>query len=173
MDCLEAINERRSVRKYTNKPVNTEDINFLLNAAQKAPSAGNMQGRDFIVVTSDNLRRELAKSTNQPFLNQSPVIIVAIANIERSSNKYGKRGELYAIQDTSASIMNLMLAATSIGMATCWIGAFDETSVKIICNIPYNDKIRPVALIPVGHPDESPAMPPRMNLDKIVHYDMW
>ncbi len=172
MDCIETINKRRSIRKFKNMEIGKENIDILLNAAQAAPSAGNMQGRDFIIVTDRTIKRELVVAAhNQHFMASAPVIIVAVANVRRSSSKYRNRAKLFAIQDTTASIMNLMLAATSIGLGTCWIGAFDEDRVRDILKIPIEE--RPITLIPVGYPDEDPAKPPRMDLDQIIHREKW
>jgi len=172
MDCIEAINRRRSIRKFKNIDIGKENLDILLNAAQAAPSAGNMQGRDFIIVTDRTIKRELVIAAhNQHFIASAPIIIVAVANIRRSSTRYGQRGELYAVQDATASVMNIMLAATDIGLGTCWIGAFDEEMVKDILNIPINE--RPVAMVPIGYPDENPIMPQRMSLDQIVHRERW
>ena len=172
MDCIETINRRRSIRKFKNIDIGKENMDLLLNAAQAAPSAGNMQGRDFIIVSDRTIKRELVIAAHdQHFIASAPVIIVAVANIRRSSNRYGKRGELYAIQDATASVMNIMLAATSVGLGTCWIGAFDEETVKDILKIPISE--RPIAMVPVGYPDEDPAMPQRMDLDQILHREIW
>ena len=172
MDCIETINRRRSIRKFKNMDIGKGNIDILLNAAQAAPSAGNMQGRDFIIVTDRTIKRELVVAAhNQHFMASAPVIIVAVANIRRSSSRYGSRGELYAVQDATASVMNIMLAATNIGLGTCWIGAFDEDIVRDILNIPIGE--RPVALVPIGYPDEDPVMPQRMNIDQIIHRERW
>lgn len=172
MDCIETINKRRSIRKFKNIEIGTENIDILLNAAHVAPSAGNIQGRDFIIVTDRTIKRELVVAAHdQHFIASAPVIIVAVANIKRSSNRYGSRGELYAIQDATASVMNIMLAATDIGLGTCWIGAFDEDIVRDILKIPM--EARPITIIPIGYSDEDPVMPQRMDIDQIIHRERW
>jgi nitroreductase len=172
MDCIEAINRRRSIRKFKNMDIGKENIDILLNAAQAAPSAGNAQGRDFVIVTDRTIKQELVVAAhNQHFIASAPVIIVAVTNVRRSSTRYGNRGELYAIQDATASVMNIMLAATSIGLGTCWIGAFDEDIVTNILNIPISE--RPIAMVPIGYPDEDPVMPQRMDMDQIIHREKW
>ncbi len=172
MECLEAIKGRRSVRKFKDAPVDKEIIKELLDAAQMAPSAGNLQARDFIVVTNKTTKQKLAKAAlDQTFIEKAPYIIVSVANIERSSRIYKFRGEFYAIQDATAGIMNLLLAAYSKGLGTCWVGAFDDNAVSEILGLPY--KVRPIAIIPVGYSEEEPAAPRRFGLEKIVHWDTW
>ena len=82
MDCIETINRRRSIRKFKNTDIGKENMDILMNAAQAAPSAGNMQGRDFIIVSDRTIKRELVIAAHdQHFIASAPVIIVAIANI--------------------------------------------------------------------------------------------
>lgn len=173
MECFEAMKGRRSVRKFKAQTVGKEIIEELLNAAQMAPSAGNLQARDFVVVTDKTTKQKLARAAlGQSFIEQAPVAIVAVANIERSSRVYRARGEqLYAVQDATAGVMNLLLAAHAKGLATCWVGAFDESAVSEILALPH--KARPVAIIPLGYADEAPAAPPRMGLEKVVHWETW
>jgi nitroreductase len=172
MDCLETIKRRRSIRKFKNMDIGKENLDILLGAAQAAPSAGNVEGRDFIIVTDRTIKRELVVAAhNQHFIASAPVIIVAVANIKRSSKRYGNRGELFAIQDATVSVMNIMLAATNLGLGTCWIGAFDEDTVRDILNIPMTE--RPVAMVPIGYPDEDPVIPQRMDIDQIIHREKW
>ncbi len=172
MECMEVIKGRRSIRKFKDRTIGNELIEQLLNAAEAAPSAGNLQARDFIVVTDRITKQKLTDAAlGQSFISKAPVVIVIAANIERSSRVYKSRGELYAIQDASASIENMILAAYSIGLGTCWVGAFDEREVSEILGIPA--KILPVAIIPIGFPDEHPAAPPRIASDKVVHREKW
>ena len=170
MECIESIKGRRSIRKFKDQPVEKELVEKLLDAAQMAPSAGNLQARDFIIISDKTTKQKLSKAAmGQSFIEQAPIAIVVIANIERSSRIYRSRGELYAIQDASAGIENLLLAAHSMGLGTCWVGAFDETQVSALLGIPHRTK--PVAIIPVGYPAEQPSAPPRM--DRLVHWEKW
>lgn len=172
METIKAINERRSIRKFKNINIGEDILDILLNAAQMAPSAGNMQGRDYIVVTDHITKLQLAEAASgQTFIAYAPVIVVFVANMDRSSSRYRERGELYAIQDATASVMTFMLAAHDLGLGTCWIGAFNEDNVKKILKIPL--RLRPVAIIPVGYPDEVPIIPQRMSLDKLLHKETW
>jgi SagB-type dehydrogenase family enzyme len=137
-----------------------------------APSAGNLQARDFIVVRDHDVIEELsAAAWRQHQVRDAPVVLVVCANYPRSAVKYGDRSLLYAVQDATASVMNILLAVHSLGLGACWVGAFDESSVSEIMALP--EDVRPVALIPVGYPDESPGVPPSLGLDAVVHRDRW
>jgi SagB-type dehydrogenase family enzyme len=107
---------------------------------------------------------------DQSFIEEAPVVIVVCADENRSARRYGSRGRtLFCIQDTAAAIQNIHLTACSHGLGTCWIGAFKEDEVKTILKIP--DGMRPVAIIPVGYPDESPTRPSKRPASRIVHYE--
>lgn len=168
-DILKVIKERRSVRKYKPDKLPKEDLNEILEAGRWAPSSGNTQPLELVVVDDHNKKKQLARAAHgQSFISEAPLVIVACANVPRTERRYGKRGaELYAIQDTAASIQNIHLAAKSMGYATCWIGAFNEKKVRETIKTP--EKVKPVAIIPLGRPNENPKPPKRRGLQEIIH----
>ena len=171
MDVLQAIKGRRSIRAFKNQDVPAETVEKLIDAARWAPSAGNIQPWEFIIVRKPEIKRRLVEATlGQMFIEEAPVVIVVCANEERSSQGYGVRGKtLYCIQDTAAAIQNIHLTAYSLGLGTCWVGAFREEETREILKIPQG--IRPVAMIPVGYPAEVPAARSRKPISQIVHYE--
>ena len=171
MDVFEAIKRRRSVRAYTSEEVSEEDVERLIEAARLAPSAGNIQPWKFVIITNAETKRRLSDAAlHQTFIEEAPVVIVVCADIARSSLGYGHRGaNLYCLQDTAAAIENMLLAAQALGLATCWVGAFHEEAVANLMNTPRN--VRPVAIVPVGHPAEKPRVPPRRPIGEIVLYE--
>lgn len=171
MDVLEAIKGRRSIRAFKNQEVPEEIIKKLIEAARWAPSAGNIQPWKFVVVRKPEIKRRLAEAAlGQTFIEEAPVAIVVCADENRSMHGYGMRGKtLYCIQDTAAATQNILLAAYSFGLGTCWVGAFREEEVREILKIPSG--IRPVAIIPVGYPDESPMPRSRRSISQIIHYE--
>ncbi|PMB75890.1 MAG: nitroreductase [Candidatus Bathyarchaeota archaeon] len=173
MDVLEAIKGRRSIRAFKSQDVSAEIVEKLVEAARWAPSAGNIQPWEFIIVRKPEIKRELAEAAlNQTFIEEAPVAIVVCANENRSSQGYGTRGKtLYCIQDTAAAIQNIHLTAYSLGLGTCWVGAFKEEEARRILKIPQG--IRPVAIIPVGYPAESPQPRSRRPINQIVHYETY
>ena len=172
MELREAIEKRRSVRSFVERDVGIDDIIEILEYANLAPSAGNLQARDFVIVRDDKLRKSLAKAAlDQAFVSEAPIDIVVCANLRRIS-PYRTRGrDLYCIQDSAASIEHILLLALEYGLSTCWVGAFDERKVSEILDLP--DYVRPVAIIPIGYPRHIPKPTPRMNIDKLVHIERW
>jgi len=171
LDIFEAIKRRRSIRAYTQKEVPEEDVTRLIDAAGWAPSAGNIQPWEFIIIRNAETKRGLAAAAlDQTFIEGAPVVIVVCADERRSAWGYGRRGTtLYCLQDTAAATQNMLLAACALGLGTCWIGAFYEEEVRRILRIPAG--VRPVAIIAVGHPAEKPGARSRKALDEIVHHE--
>jgi len=171
MDVLEAIKGRRSIRAFKNQDVPAETVEELIDAARWAPSAGNIQPWEFIIVRKPRIKRRLVEAAlDQMFIEEAPVVIIVCANEERSSQGYGARGKtLYCIQDTAAATQNIHLTAYSLGLGTCWVGAFREEETREILKIPRG--MRPVAMIPVGYPAEAPTARTRKPISQIVHYE--
>lgn len=151
------IKQRRSIRKYLDKEVTDDMIFELLDAARYAPSEGNQQPWEFIIVRDIGVKKQLvAAAYGQMWMLDAPVFIVACINMRLARSVYGERGEkLYGIQSVAAAIQNILLAAESMGLGTCWVGAFTEGRVAILLGCP--DHVRPCAIITVGWSAEKPA----------------
>jgi len=168
MNVFDAITARRSVRRFEKKPVDDNLIGVMLYMATQAPSAGNTQDWNFVVVKDEEQKNKLAKAAlRQGLLSEAPVVIVVCSDLEKISIKFGKRGEtLYSAQNTAAAIQNMLLSATALGLGTCWVGSFDEEEVKAILELP--DNIRPVAMIPVGYAAETPGKHERIPFENVT-----
>ncbi len=171
-ECLETIFSRVSIRKFKPDPIPDEVIIEILKAGNAAPSAGNLQARDFIVVKDKNTKRRLARAAlNQMFIAEAPVVIVVCANYPRSMRVYGERGKLYAEQDATAAIENILLAVHMLGLGAVWVGAFDEAEVSDVLGIP--SYARPMAIVPIGHPAERPRKRERYPIEYLTHWEKW
>jgi nitroreductase len=158
MDVLEAVEKRRSIRKYKPSGIPKEHLERILEAARLAPSAGNRQPWRFIVVRSPERKKLLAEaSQKQMFLADAGAVVVALADPE-ASPKWFK-------QDVMIALEHMVLASISLGYGTCWIGAFEEVQVKQLLGVP--ERVSVVALLSVGLPDEKPQPRPRKEFDEI------
>jgi len=171
MALSEAIKGRRSIRTFKNQNVPDKMIAKLIDAARWAPSAGNIQPWEFVIITKPTVKKKLAQAAlNQTHVEEAPVVIVVCADEKRAAMGYGNRGRtLYCIQDTAAATQNLLLTAYSLGLGSCWIGAFNEDEAKEALNAP--EGIRPLAIIPVGYPNETPPQRSRKFINQIVHHE--
>jgi len=184
METLEAIRTRRSVRRFSDQPVEPEKLQAVLEAVQQAPSWSNRQCWHLVVVQDQEVRDTISElsfvesffatygyKTNpaQKGLAQAPVVIVACADPLQSGDL---RGEQYYMTDMGIAAQNLMLAAHDQGLGSVFVGVFDEEQLKNLLGIPHD--IRIVGLFPLGYPaGESKGGPPRKPLSDFVHYGTW
>jgi len=166
---LEAIKTRQSVRSYRDKEIQEDLLQQVLEAGRLAPSACNNQPWKFIVVKDKNLKEKLIPACkNQKFVGEASVVIVGCAinpSYKMSNGKYS-----YSI-DLAIALDHMSLEAASLGLGTCWIGAFYQDQVKEILGVPEN--VRIVALMSVGYPKELGSKTGRKPLSEIVCYDKY
>jgi nitroreductase len=184
MDVFEAIHKRRAVRQYLPDPVSREDILTVLDAANQAPSGLNRQPWEFLVVTGkkvlemggsyrstlDEYLSHYDRSPMRDFITRdefirfagtyggAPVVIVVL--IRADDNPNFRKADL---ESASAALENLLLAATALGLGTCWMTGplRDEKALRRILTIPEDREI--VAVTPVGYPAKIPVSPPRLD----------
>jgi nitroreductase len=169
MDLFEAVEKRRSIRKFKPKPVAKKDLKKILEAGRLAPSGSNRQPWSFIVVRESETKKALSvAANNQKFIADVDTVVVALGDpgtspkalpYKLSSTRIGY------LQDPMIAVEHMILAATALGYGTCWIGAFSEDEVKKILKIPENLVV--IALLPVGIADESPPLKSRKAFNEI------
>jgi len=150
MTIFETIEQRKSIRKFDNRSVEPEKIEKIMRAAQLAPSWRNGQCWKFIVVTEPQTKNAVIQATNvfnQSWLGKEYAIIIACGDPFRSGIRGDQR---YYLVDVAIAMQNLVLAATALGLGTCWIGAFNEKKMKTVLNVP--ERFRIVAISPLGYP---------------------
>lgn len=169
MDVAAAIRGRKSVRSYTDRAVEREQIEQVLEAGRLSPSANNRQEWKFIVVTRPETRQKLVRAAmNQGFIGQAPVVLAACAT---ESDKVMMCGHPTYAVDVSIAFAYMLLQAYELGLGTCWIGAFNEEEVKTILGVPRN--VRVVALSPLGYPAGDPGSRPRKGMAEVACWDIY
>ncbi len=181
MDTLEAIKNRRSIRKYKADPVDDKTLETILDAARLAPSWSNTQCWKFIIVRDNYIKLQLADTIiavpnlgSNPATNafkQAPIIIVALAEKGISGMFESKfstdKGEWWFMFDVALAMENLSLAATSMGLGTVNVGLFDVSKVAEVLDVPENYYI--VDMTPLGYPEFQPNSRPRKALSEIIY----
>lgn len=169
MEYVDVLKLRRSVRKYALKGVSFQDISEICLAGTYAPMGGNIFTLKFIIVSDKETIQLLANAAQQPFIAQAPYIIVVYSKTSQVVRSYGKKGEIYSRQQAGAAIENMLLRATDLDLASCWVGWFDENIVKRILFLP--DWAQVEALLPIGHAQEKPIPKKKMDLKLITRFD--
>jgi len=185
MEVLEAIKNRRSIRKYKTKPVDEKTVELILEAARWAPSWANTQCWRLIVVRDSKIRNKLADTGHvvakggpnrgTEAMRITPVAIVVCAEMRKAGYSFREpkepvtdKGDWY-MYDVALAMQNLTLAAHSLGLGTVNIGAFDAIKAAKILGVPEGFAV--VSMTPLGYPDEEPGPRPRKELSEIVFYD--
>ena len=163
------IQQRFSVRKYKSTPVKEEYLNTILKAARLAPTAHNQQPFRLIVVKTEGNKDSLKRIYPRKFFVEAPIVICACAVLEEGWIR--DDGKNYTEVDTTIAMDHLILAATNLGLGTCWIGKFDLETAREVLNIPEN--VLPLVFTPVGYSDEEPRIKIRKEIDEIVRYGKW
>lgn len=171
MEFLEAIRSRRSIRKYRPDRLENGDLEKLLEAARLAPSAKNLQPYKFILVDDKTIISGLVEACrNQTFIGEAPLVAVACVN---PAEAYGTLGghENSAYVDAAIAMEHLVLAATALGLGTCWVGAFSEEKVREVLDVPGDWRV--VALTPIGKPAENPSTRPKKSKGELFFLNAW
>ena len=184
LDVFDAIRTRRSIRRFSDKPLEEEKLRSLLEAAAQAPSWANLQCWRFVVVRDCGTKEKISElsyvesffsplgyRTNpaKKGLAEAPVIIVACADPAQSGLMWGQS---YYLTDIGIASQNLMLAARGLGLGTVFVGVFDEQKLRELLNIP--TEIRVVGLFPIGYPlEEKTTGPSRKALNEIAFDGRW
>lgn len=180
MDVRQAIQQRRSIRRYKDLPVSEEHIELLLEAARLAPTGSNTQAGRFIVVRSDEMREKVSEvSHNQMWMMRAPLFIVCVADMRvrlpdgpLAVDEHSPEPEVkQCIRDVAIQAEHIVLQAEELGLGTCWIAWFIQEEIRPLLGVPEDKFV--VAVLIAGHPDESPAARKRLPAEEVTYYEQW
>jgi nitroreductase len=163
MSLFDLILSRRSIRSYESKEIPQEILSQILEAGRQAPSAVNRQPIRFVVVTDAEAKNEISSGLFGKHVKNAPVVIVGCA--DEKSLLTGK----WAVVDATIALQNMVIAAWSFGVGSCWIGSFSEEKVKKFLKIP--DKWKVVALLTLGYPAEQPKAKNRKPFEELFSFN--
>lgn len=182
---LELARSRRSVRKYKPDEIDPKALERILEAGRLAPSGNNSQPWRFIVVRDEKIKKQLFEAAGkQKWILEAPVTIAVIGDItakmkrtsfvsDEVSIKDAGRGEVLVktVRDAAIAAEHIVMAATDEGLGTCWIALFEQDDIRPVLKVPENCYV--LAIITLGHADESPKARPRHALNDIVFEDQF
>lgn len=151
MDFFDLVTHRKSIRQFSGRDIEQIKTDRVLQTARLAPSAGNLKSYAIDIVRDAETRLTLSHAAHgQDFLAEAPIVLVFLADEKRSADKYGLRGtKLFCVQDATIAAAYAQLAATDLGLASCWVGAFNEDAVAKAVGA--RSRMRPVVLLPIGY----------------------
>ena len=169
MDVFEAISSRYSVRGYPADHVSDQLLGQVLEAARQAPTAANRQPFRIVVIHTKGREEELSRVYGRTWFLQAPLVLAVIAVPGEAWRRSDDKP--YDEVDATIAMDHMVLAATALGLGTCWIAAFDPAAVREVLGLP--DEVEPIALTPLGYPDKARAATDRRPLDELVKYERW
>ena len=168
MKFLELAMRRYSVRAYKAKPVEDNKLQEILEAARIAPTAANRQPFQLVIIPTKGREEELLRIYNKRWFVQAPLIICACSVSSRSWVR--QNGKSYCDVDVAIAMDHLVLAATDLGLGTCWVGAFNPDEARKVLNLP--DDLEPVVFTALGYPDDEPGKKIRKSMGELIRYDI-
>ena len=167
MEFFETVKARHSSRAYSDKKVDEDLIQSILQAVNRAPSAGNFQSFEIFVVKDEEVRKALVPICfNQEFIAQAPVSLIFMTNSERSLSTYGEMADsLFSYQDATIACAYAELAVTALGMSACWIGGFKDDELHSLVHAPAEWKTN--SILCFGYPADNPEATSRRELSSI------
>lgn len=169
MKFLELIEKRYSVRAYKPDEVEDKQLNTVLEAARLAPTAVNYQPFQIIVIHTKGRENELNRIYPANWFVQPPLVLCVCAVHDEAWKR--KDGKNFMDIDATIVMDHIILASTSIGLGTCWIGAFDPKAAKEVLNLP--EGVEAVLFTPLGYPADEPNTKNRKDLSELVRYEHW
>ncbi|MCX6711774.1 MAG: nitroreductase family protein [Candidatus Woesearchaeota archaeon] len=164
------IKERRSIRKYIDKKVTFDKIGKIIEAGIYAPSSGNIQNWSFIIVRDTQKKEEIAAaSLKQYWMTTAYAYIIICNNTQKIEKLYGNHGKIYSTQNCALAAENMMLMAESLGLSTCFVGAFDHNAISRILKLP--STIIPEIILTLGYGDEKPIKTSRDPIEKVTFFE--
>jgi nitroreductase len=182
LDFKDVVNSRRSIRTYIDKDISDELIYKILEYGHSAPSAGNIQPWEFIIVKSEEIKNKIVDTTfignnengikKQDWMLSAPVFIVICGNKKKSYDRYGKKAlETLIYLDVSACIENMILGAVDLGLASCYVSGFREKDLSRVLNLPETHEV--IGILPIGYSSEVCFSRPKIDLNEIIHHEQF
>jgi len=167
----DAIEQRRSVRKFHTKRPNWKDIIEAVNAGVKGPLAGNISSVKFVMIDEPDTIEEITAACQQSFVGQAQYLLVVCSDSSDVVRSYDERGEKYCHQQAGAAIENVLLKLVDLGLGTCWVGLFDERLVKRAIKAKENIIIE--AILPIGYPNDNSPRRRKPLLDNSLFFNTY
>ena len=173
MKLFKAITGRRSIRKFKDKALDKDDLFLLVEAGMHAPSAGNLQDFKFIVTIKQDIINKTAElCMEQGWISTAKGLIVICSQPKKQKEWYGPKGDhIFAIQNASAAAQNILLAAHSIGLASCWVSGFDQQKIDNLFGTGSDARVE--VILPIGYPNEKPEKRTLEEIDSMMFFDKY
>ncbi len=166
MNYFETIHKRYSVRAYKDKPVEQDKLDKVIESAIVAPTAVNKQGFRVFLIETAGRREELARIYRKEWFSQAPLLLLVCAEPDKCWTR--RDGKYYGDVDAAIVMDHIILAATALGLGTCWVAAFDAQAARDVLRL--DDGLEPIAFTPLGYAADEPPARRRKSREELVEY---
>lgn len=169
MDLDKAIENRKSVRKFSSKKPDWRDILECIDSMRHIPAAGGNFVLKFILVNDKDMIGKIAEAAQQDFIQQAHYLVVVCSDNLRHVNAFGERGKIYARHEAGAAIQNFLLKIQQKKLSACWVGHFVDEQVKRELKIPGDIE----AVIPIGYEFKKEKVSKKISLDRVLYFEKY
>lgn len=173
MDFEKVIKNRRSIRDYSDKDINYDKVLEAVEAANKAPSPGNLQILNFVIVKDKEKIIKIANACQQEFVKSASAIVVVCSDKANAEKMYDERADKYTKHHAGAAIENFLLKITDMKLASCWVGAFSDVTIKNILKIPNEIEIEAVLPVACSSKIAKTEQKPKPELINTIFFEEW
>jgi len=170
MNLDKTLKTRASIKNYSDKKPKYDKIIDAIEAANLAPSPGNLSILRFVIVEDEEKIGKIAQACKQNFIKKAQVLAILCSDSKKTKIMFDKRADKYIKQHTGAAIENFLLKITDMGLASCWIGAFSEVTIKDELKIPNEITVEAVLPIAYPHKTDKTKQKSKTNLGNIVFF---
>lgn len=173
MEFEKVIRKRASIRSYSDQKVTINEVINAIEAANLAPSPGNLQLLRYIIIENKETKEKIAEACQQDFVAEARFLVLVCSDSKKADIMYDKRAKKYVKHHAGAAIENFLLKITDLGLCSCWIGAFSESMIRSILEIP--DEIEIEAVLPIAHQlkSDDTSQKQKYSLDGKIFFEKW
>jgi len=173
MEFDSVVKKRKSIKDFTAKKASWKLVLEAIDSSLQGPFAGNYNPLKFLIIEDKDTIESIAKLSEQEFISQTSILVIVLSDDTHLERKYGERGRVYSRQQAGAAIQTMLLKITDLGLASCWIGAYDDEAVKKHLKIPLHIQIE--GILPVGYENIKVKIEkkPKKTLNAVVFWEKW
>ena len=171
MDFDAVVRRRKSVRKFKKKKVNFRVLLEAVDSALQGPFADNHNHLKFLIVENGKKIGKIAECCEQDWIADAPSLIIVCSDDSHLESLYDSRGRIYSRQTAGAAIYILMLKLTDLGFGSCWVGAYSDSDVKKVLEIPKDFQVE--AIVTIGFSDEKSKKKEKKKLENVLYWEKW
>ncbi len=165
------IKKRSSVRSFKSKVAPWDKVLEAIDAANQGPFAGNHNNLKFLIVENKESINKISELSDQLWINESGILVIVCSEEKELAYKYEERGRTYSRQQAGAAIATFLLKIVDLGLAACWVGAYDDEGIKHFLKIPKEANVE--AVIPVGYEKEKTPKKKKKELENTIYWEKW